>query len=127
MCLYIFSVKYRQNTRQADDSPFGWDFIKRLQETKEAEKLRLLEAKLAEERQARQDQNPGRGGHGGRRGNRGRQGTNAQRTNSGADVICAWCQQVISLIFFRVLFISISIKNAYNIAFCLHIYSDIYL
>ena len=91
---WIISVKYRQNTRQADDSPFGWDTIKRLQETKEAEKLRLLEAKLAEERQARQDQNAARGGHGGRRGNRSRQGTNAAGANTGANVICAWCQQV---------------------------------
>ena len=69
--------------------------MKRLNETKEEERQRIVESKLAEERRgaaAKRGRVPhgpaGRGGRGGARSN-----SSARPTGTGdANLICAWCQ-----------------------------------
>ena len=97
----IFSVQWRKDIRKQDDSEFGRLFLKRLNETKEEERQRLIEQKLAEERRVN---NQGRRGcvaevaGSGRCGGRGGQSagpsgaSGAQASGTGDNVICSWCQ-----------------------------------
>ena len=91
----LFSVQWRKEIRKSDDSDFGWLLVKRLNETKEEERLRLTEARLLEERRANQaaPRGRGRGGHGprGRGGQSASMGL-AQASGTGDNVICSWCQ-----------------------------------
>ena len=95
----IFSVQWRKDIRKQDDSEFGRLFLKRLNETKEEERQRLIEQKLAEERRVSQQSRRGRGGNvsagSSRRGGRGGQSSGpaaAQASGTGDNVICSWCQ-----------------------------------
>ena len=69
--------------------------MKRLNETKEEERQRLIEQKLAEER--RSNQQTRRGGRGAGVSGPGRRGQSAapaaaQGSGTGDNVICSWCQ-----------------------------------
>ena len=90
----IFSVQWRKDIRKQDDSEFGRLFLKRLNETKEEERQRLIEQKLAEERrnnQPRRGRGAGVAGSG-RRGGQSAGPSGAQASGTGDNVICSWCQ-----------------------------------
>ena len=89
----IFSAKFREDIRDADNSEHGWKYVMRLGESKDEERKRLLELRLLEERAASAR---GRGNGGRGRGRGGGQGP-AQAANNGGqennpNIICSWCQ-----------------------------------
>ena len=101
MCVFsIFLDQWRKDIRKSDDSEFGRLFVKRLNESKEEEKQRLIEQRLFEERRAAQQFRRGRGGH----GPAGRGGQSAAATRGPAasgsgggntsNLICSWCQSL---------------------------------
>ena len=99
-CVYtwhtcVFSAKFREDIRDADNSEHGWRFVTRLGESKDEERKRLLELRLLEERNLANSRR-GRGGGNGGRGRGGGQGQAAPRNaggqNDDANIICSWCQ-----------------------------------
>ena len=102
-------MQWRKDIRKSDDSEFGRLFVKRLNETKEEERQRIVESRLQEERRVAQtSRRGGRGGNGppgpAGRGGRGSQSAGASSrpggSNGGGDnVICSWCQVSISYFF----------------------------
>ena len=90
-CSNLILEKFREDIRDADGSDLGWQYVKRLGETKEQERKRLIEQRLIEERRIAQQNR--RGGGGGGRGNgRNRGGGQGAFQGGNQNLICAWCQ-----------------------------------
>ena len=87
-CFELILEKFREEIRDADGSDLGWGYVRRLAETKEQERKRLVEERLLEERRRNQQQRRG-GGRG--RGRGGGQGA-FHGAGNGNQLICAWCQ-----------------------------------